>query len=193
MNIGDKVVTTQIVKKGAQPDGSSIPYVENLKNPIEGVLVGRTSACSGGNGKPPKKEFDCYEIAIDLTHKIKAPLGAVQPVVVVAPVIAATVAQQPGANFVNNSSAPQSNRVPISSDEVRKLVVSAVGAKLDAKEPFTAFNITQSLRTANPFKNIMHNEVREIVHEIANNRLLFGGFLFQDVEPTSGAILYQIA
>lgn len=73
-------------------------------------------------------------------------------------------------------------RTEVDEKELFALVCKDVAAKIQAGHPFTAYEVTLSLRNANPTLNIPHvNGVREIVHDLSSRLNMPRG-----TEPTKG-------
>ena len=64
----------------------------------------------------------------------------------------------------NNANLPTGQRVPISQADYDKYVAAAVANRLTAKLPFTAWDITRAIRVQYPGLEIVHDEVRGILH-----------------------------
>jgi len=55
-------------------------------------------------------------------------------------------------------------RTPIARSDLELLVADQINQQANTSSTFTAYDITQALRAANPGREILHDEVRRAVH-----------------------------
>jgi hypothetical protein len=55
-------------------------------------------------------------------------------------------------------------RTPIARSDLELLVADQINQQANTSSTFTAYEITQALRAANPGLEIVHDEVRRVVH-----------------------------
>jgi hypothetical protein len=175
MQIGDKVLFTHYAGKEHLGFMKSKTTRVPTPEPIEGIVIGKSrvydSIGSDDNYTPilsdPReviliatswwKRYKVFEGDIMTQPNTPQPVGLPQ-----------------GAGTPQN---PQPVGLPNQPQgQLEQLITDAVNAKVAAGEEFTAWDITQELRAANPSVVIPHQAVRTIVHNLMLNELLTGTY-----------------
>jgi hypothetical protein len=181
MQLGDWVEFETIVVKQPTATGSS-PTTTTLARKRRGMVIGERSVYDVTSGSPPGLSnrrkvllvavslHRAYRVFPNEAHPTTPPQPRRRRAQPAQPATAQTTGFSANGAGTTNGTHGTGNggstmaRTPIARSDLELLVADQINQQANTSSTFTAYEITQALRAANPGLEIVHDEVRRVVH-----------------------------
>ncbi len=180
MQLGDWVEFETIVVKQPTATGSR-PTTTRLARKRRGMVIGERSVYDVTNGSPPglsnRQKVLLVAVSLHRAYRVfpndACPTTPPQPhrrqAQPAQPAMAPATVPANGAGMTNGTHGNGNGgstmaRTPIARNDLELLVADQINQQANTGSTFTAYDITQALRVANPGREILHDEVRHVVH-----------------------------
>lgn len=168
MELGEWIEFEVIVRQERTATGSR-PQTQALRRARRGMVVGRRQVCEVDAGTPPVlgQRQSVLLVAVSLNRCYRVFPADARPATPPTPRRRRAAAVSSGPVSAPPQAMPGAStpgRAPVTQSALDLLVADQINQHVAGAEIFTAYQITQALRAANPGVEIAHEQVRTVVH-----------------------------